>query len=328
MEKAATKPYVMREVPGKGKGLIATSKIPKGTRILSEAPLFQVSSVEIRPDVLEALIVSELHHLTKDQKRAYVSLRNSYSKESGVRPIFGIAKTNVLLFGTHEPEGGLFLEMSCMNHSCRPNTHYNWNNKTERLTIHALRDIQDGEELTVSYMTQTGPRVHRQKFLEDCFFFHCECELCGLSPGASEESDMRLLEIAAIEHELEDGNGTFYYAKALALLREIFAVFREEGIWDQSIPKVHVVAFQIACMYADERRAKIFAQRALDVRVVIEGEDSLEVAKLRGYVENPSQHASWQLRGRSPPDEVARMEGSEVDDWLWGKMTLEAALNG
>lgn len=139
---------------------------------------------------------------------------------------------------------------------------------------------------------------------------------------------MCLLEIVVIEYEFEDGNGIFYYVKVLVLLWEIFVVFREEGIWDQLILKVYVVVFQIVCMYVDERRVKIFVQWVFDVRVVIEGEDSFEVVKLRGYVENFFQYVLWQLRGRFFFDEVVRMEGLEVDDWFWGKMMLEVVLNG
>jgi hypothetical protein len=34
--------YALQEVLGKGKGLVATRKIPRGTRILSEEPIVRV----------------------------------------------------------------------------------------------------------------------------------------------------------------------------------------------------------------------------------------------------------------------------------------------
>ncbi|KAK0672101.1 hypothetical protein QBC41DRAFT_268860 [Cercophora samala] len=329
METTTAKPYVIREVPGKGKGLIATTKIRKGTRILSEAPLFKLASTQMPQNLLEALILAELHNLTKDQKRAYVALHNSYGQETGVKPIVGIAKTNVLIFNPHKPEGGLFLDMSRVNHACRPNAHYSWNERTGRLTVHALRDVEDRQEITVSYITQGKPRQARQEFLRDCFFFDCACELCSLPPVERDMSDLRLLEVAVIEDQLGRGSGSFHYGRALALLWEMFRVLEVEGVWDQSIPKAYFVAFQIACMYGDETRARVFAERALEARVSMEGEDSPEVVRLRGYVEHPSLLASWQLRAKCPDGLVPPplMEG-EVDDWLWGDMTPEAAVGG
>lgn len=34
--------YALQDVPGKGKGLVAIEKIPKGTRILSEEPIITI----------------------------------------------------------------------------------------------------------------------------------------------------------------------------------------------------------------------------------------------------------------------------------------------
>lgn len=34
--------YALQDVPGKGKGLVVTQKIPKGTRILSEEPVITI----------------------------------------------------------------------------------------------------------------------------------------------------------------------------------------------------------------------------------------------------------------------------------------------
>lgn len=141
MEKVVIKFYVMCEVFGKGKGFIVIFKIFKGICIFFEVFLFQVLFVEICFDVLEVFIVLEFYYLIKDQKCVYVFLCNLYSKELGVRFIFGIVKINVFFFGIYELEGGLFFEMFCMNYFCWFNIYYNWNNKIEWLIIYVLRDI-------------------------------------------------------------------------------------------------------------------------------------------------------------------------------------------
>lgn len=52
--------YAIQAVPGKGISLIATTKILKGTRILSELPLFRVSYAEGNRQVLANHIANKL----------------------------------------------------------------------------------------------------------------------------------------------------------------------------------------------------------------------------------------------------------------------------
>jgi hypothetical protein len=61
-------------------------------------------------------------------------------------------------------------------------------------------------------------------------------------------------------------------------------------------------------MDGDKARAKIFAERAYAARVIIEGDDSPAVAKLKALVERHSQH-QFQPKG----------DGLELEDWLWRK---------
>lgn len=68
--------YALQEVPGKGKGLVATRKISKGTRILSEEPIVRVPEVVLDSQTLPASIRRQVDALTPDQRRAFLSLHN------------------------------------------------------------------------------------------------------------------------------------------------------------------------------------------------------------------------------------------------------------
>ncbi|PMB66787.1 SET domain-containing protein 5 [Beauveria bassiana] len=46
----------------------------------------------------------------------------------------------------------LFALLSRINHSCVPNTHWVFNTAIERLTVHAIRHIRAGEQITISYI--------------------------------------------------------------------------------------------------------------------------------------------------------------------------------
>ena len=104
----------------------------------------------------------------------------------------GIARTNVLPLGCDAREGGLFLEASRINHSCRQHAQNTWNANIGRLTIHALRDIEEGQEITITYLGDEAEYAERQQSLHDKFFFNCKCDLCSLPPAQREESDRTL----------------------------------------------------------------------------------------------------------------------------------------
>ncbi|KAK3828901.1 MAG: hypothetical protein J3Q66DRAFT_323859 [Benniella sp.] len=79
---------------------------------------------------------------------------------------------------------GLALYAQCMpfmNHSCVPNCVYTF--KGSRVECRVIRDIQPGEELTISYIDQIGTTVERQRQLKAQYHFTCECPLCKYFPA-------------------------------------------------------------------------------------------------------------------------------------------------
>jgi hypothetical protein len=137
--------------------------------------------------------------------------------------------------------------------------------------------------------------AERQRFLKEKFYFDCRCELCMLPPAQREESDLRLSKIQFIDDALGGlGEAISNYDAGLHLVRTMLRLFEEEGIWDAGVPRVYYDAFQIAIANRDEARAKIFAERAYAARVIIEGDDSPQAAKLKRLAHRPA-----------------------FDDWLW-----------
>lgn len=52
----------------------------------------------------------------------------------------------------------------------------------------AARDIEEGEQLTISYCDQTAPRATRQQHLRFSYGFSCNCSLCQLEQREEEEA--------------------------------------------------------------------------------------------------------------------------------------------
>lgn len=67
--------------------------------------------------------------------------------------------------------------MSKINHSCRPNSCYYFNNYTG--FVRAIDDLPNGTEITLCYLeTQCENTEERRIFLRETYSFLCMCERC------------------------------------------------------------------------------------------------------------------------------------------------------
>ena len=90
-----------------------------------------------------------------------------------------------LVTPTYEPMG-LYLspQAALLNHSCDHNAvvTYVWEDDDgagpPALLVLPLRDLEAGEEITVSYIDTTHPSYARQRELRDRYFFDCKCSKC------------------------------------------------------------------------------------------------------------------------------------------------------
>uniref|UniRef100_A0A8V0XZB4 [histone H3]-lysine(4) N-trimethyltransferase n=1 Tax=Gallus gallus TaxID=9031 RepID=A0A8V0XZB4_CHICK len=71
---------------------------------------------------------------------------------------------------------GLYPSMSLLNHSCDPNCVIIF--EGYQLLLRSIREIQIGEELTISYIESLMPTSERQKQLKRQYCFECDCCLC------------------------------------------------------------------------------------------------------------------------------------------------------
>jgi hypothetical protein len=88
--------YALRDVPGKGKGLVAIEKISKGTRILSEKPIITIPGNEISSERLQISIYQQVATLSKHQQRAFLSMHNIHPYRDAAKRYLGIVQTNSL----------------------------------------------------------------------------------------------------------------------------------------------------------------------------------------------------------------------------------------
>ncbi|KAH7099037.1 hypothetical protein BKA62DRAFT_711182 [Auriculariales sp. MPI-PUGE-AT-0066] len=89
----------------------------------------------------------------------------------------GIARMNLNL----EQNGGLHALHSHLNHSCDPNVsakHVEQRTALSRLSVISHRDLEAGEELTISYVDPSHPVHARRLNLRAWGIPHCDCKQC------------------------------------------------------------------------------------------------------------------------------------------------------
>ncbi|TEY81554.1 hypothetical protein BOTCAL_0033g00350 [Botryotinia calthae] len=135
--------FEIKDISGKGKGLVACFSIPQCTRIICEKPLLKAEAMP--RDELERFLATKLKAMSKESQRQFLSLHNSLSAK---KPFSGIFRTNAL--------------------PCMPNAHNSWNGDKEHETIHAIRSIEREAGITISY-DRGGTASERQAFLKESF---------------------------------------------------------------------------------------------------------------------------------------------------------------
>jgi len=267
---------------------------------------------------LKKRLTENLSLLSQDGRRAFLSLYNNTPGDS--YPLSGIVRTNALPLGTSASEGGLFPEASRINHACVPNCQHTWNDNIGEETIHAVRHISKGEEITISY-ADTGTFESRRRHLKKSFAFDCTCELCSLLEAAREVSDNRQSEIKRLDELIGDESRLFSNPdRCLEDVHTLLALLEAENITDARVPRAYYDALQIAIAHGDQARAKVFAQRAYEARLCCEGDDSPLTTRMKSLVTRPAEHrlfgtsSRWRLSEKMIPK---TLEGERFEAWLW-----------
>jgi hypothetical protein len=313
--------YILQDVPGKGKGLVARKNISKGTRILSEQPVITTPERQLSVTLLKSHISQQVDSLTEDQRRSFLSMHNLYPFENTAEQNLGIIRTNSLPIEAGGIGGGIFLEACRINHSCDNNTQKNWNKRIEKHTVYALRDIPEGEEITVYYLGLDASRKIRQQRLQDKFGFLCSCRMCSLNTAESEKSDRRLKRIDLLDDLIgKQGMAENFSQGMLRHVDELVQLYNKQGPGDAGLSRAYIDAAQVAIANGDLARGRAFAEMAVEVYRTAHGSDSDEVLQYTPMAQNPASHPIFGISKHwtTSPGEVSLQPDSDgYEDWLW-----------
>jgi hypothetical protein len=241
--------------------------------------------------------MAKLKAMSELSQRQFLALHNNFP---GKYPFSGIVKTNALPCGSGSPIGGVYSTLCFINHSSIPNVHNNWNSAEEHETIHAIRMIEKGAEITISY-DHGGASSERQAFLKESFGFSCTCSDCTLSFSSLQASDNRRIQIQSLDEAI--GDPIRMMSRPHESLRDCYSLLQVleqefDGNAGALIARLYYDAFQISIAHGDQARASIFAERACKARVICEGGDSPETLRVKSLSLKPAQHSSFGIYSR------------------------------
>lgn len=269
--------YTIKASPGKGLGMFAAANIRKGTRILEEKPFFCLAkSPEWSGS--EAYVLDEIPkaygRLSVGDREKYMSLSCPERHDCSV--LVGIYEANCYEMGSGTC---ICLDASRINHSCIPNAHFSWNTNIERETLHAVKDIFKGEEITISYCPTIRTLSQRKKSLES-YFFTCRCPACRTDQKYGTMSQIRRLQMLNLDHKIADFQNDPVAAREeygerdeeLAILRLVKLMDKEGLVYGKS--KAYRDAANSALKRGSREKALEYAGKELDEEFCCVGRDA------------------------------------------------------
>ena len=225
--KPSCPPFIVRESPGKGRGLFATRKIKEGEIILEEYPLLVLRD-GITLNEIQAIIypnideetkakILQLHDPADDIKNLDTETVEKIIRKKPIMKFWREARSDEMskifriitcysnqicgeqdLYNT--TEGGLYIKITLINHSCVPNATMSWvMGDFQRKQVRAIMVIKKDQEILVSYRKTEefihGAREFRRQALLELHGFVCDCSECSLVGEDLEENERMRAEI-------------------------------------------------------------------------------------------------------------------------------------
>jgi len=274
--------------------MIARRLIKRGQRLITDKPLI-VLPQQVVGDTAE-IVANELAKLTKEQKATYFGLANSNLHDD---PGVSIFQTNAVSVGPGK--GGVCPKMARLNHACLGgvNSMYSFQENTGNIVVHALRDIQEGEELLVAYTNALQLRAARQWYLKTMYNFECACVACSRPKLESEESDARLAKLPGLEERLKAwADGNISGNEALQTGLEIWEIRRQEGYLSGRGQLLADMA-HVAAAHSNEQATMQFSKLAAKWFEIEIGNDSFRFKEMEVVLIHGAKfHAVWGSRDK------------------------------
>lgn len=160
-------------------------------------------------------------------------------------------------------------------------------------SVFAAREIETGEELTVTYFDSIQTRTRRQLLSKHGWGFECTCSHCSASEEVIKESDERVDQILILQKDLDD------YSSASAANPEkaerLVNLFKAEGLVTRMVEAYYRAAVEYNGIGSAEEAIR-FAKLCIEEGEVLESSIRPFMNNMRELVRDPSAHWTWRFR--------------------------------
>ncbi|KAJ6557270.1 hypothetical protein DFH09DRAFT_541455 [Mycena vulgaris] len=279
------------DIPGKGKGVIANERIPRGTLIISEKPLIIMPANNEMFDALSRLTEADLLFLL------------SFPCARDEDPIIG-------RFKHFTPCGddvfGLCPTICRVNHTCyspkaSPNAVYIWNESAKEEELRALKEIHEGQEIEVSYTNNMANYEDPPIYLPKKFGFECSCKGCTRPLAERYASRQRIFAYNNFVLCLPLHFSMLPIVRnPLQVLKDLemqIVIICEEGFTSEVGSRAHE-AFELCTFYGDATSARQWEEICCDCYALYNGRNSEIFKTAQTLAAKPQDFPSWKRLGR------------------------------
>lgn len=279
--------FEIKDTKNKGKGVFALRDISPGELVMKEKPLILLT-IPHTPKTLAKYVAelrSKVKSLDEDKVEGFYSLSIARpelcTKDRGDLRMMGIFQSNSIPIRECDKLKGkdlgtaVFRNICRINHSCKPNVVWSFNQAKKTKEVRATKTILAGEEVTACYIDPLSMAEDRQKMLSARFNFMCSCEICSLPPDHLKENDKLRREILGLNNNMED---VYDKNPQKALKYAKMKLERMEKIKDEMIeifPQTYMDCFELCLAKNEDEIAQIFALKGKEIAKLIRGENSL-----------------------------------------------------
>ena len=266
-------PVMVTEIPGKGKGLVASKDLKKGQVLFQETAAIVVHAPSLLVPLQE--LKDQISKMSEEQKNKFDQLkpRGFFRPDQLAAALtenclheLDIFLSNAVSSMTNADKIALFPSNSLMNHSCAPNLIQLFTSDAEDvIEIRAIKDILKGEEVTQCYTRGLMTSSQMKTKLQEAFRFDCKCGVCS---GSIPHQDVLISEISSKMNLLYSPLDTLYRKKKKDWMNEVSELERAVDLSKQlyighmfdrlKVYRFFVVASQMA-------RDSIRLKKAMDV---------------------------------------------------------------
>ena len=199
-------PVMVTEIPGMGKGLVASKDFKRGQVLFKETPAIIVHT---RSDIIPLQELKEkVSEMSEEQKNKFYQLTqkgnfkraqlDSAFRENCLTELDIFFSNSLVADPVAFENKFLFITPSFINHSCAPNVQlegYRDKDGEEVLVVLAMKDISKGEEITECYMKGLMTSSQMKEKIKEEFSFDCKCGVCV---GSISDQDVIIAEINSL----------------------------------------------------------------------------------------------------------------------------------